>query len=76
MMTVGDKASKDGLHIVPAGKRVDNFVVYHLMDEDVFICAAYGPAAVKTLGLLADRLSREEPSFATNGLEWLLLQEN
>jgi len=74
------KADKNGLHIIAANKSVDNYCVYHLMDGDKFIGAAYGPAAVLTLGLLAERFNTSEyvlghtASNQFNGLDWLLVE--
>lgn len=73
-MFPGARASKDGLHIIPAEQRVDGYAVYHLYNGKEFVCAAYGGMAVLTLGLAADRLSGQQLK-SKNGLDWLLLNK-
>ena len=52
------KASKEGLHIRCANRRVDNYVLYELWNKDTYVCSAYGPCAVMCLALTAERLDK------------------
>lgn len=79
-----NKATKDGLHIRCANKRVQrpeepgsNYVVYDLYDGNAHLVSAYGAMAIMSLGIIADKLDddRKFKGSTRIGLDWLLEDE-